>query len=188
MVNFEKHKQNKSLFPPLPLEDNEIMGEVGKELINLIVTEPDTVITSLKSQYDELDTYYNSLDTKNPGSFIKIGSCQRILEIYEHTYIKNDVCKYMLNYIETEEIDAPKEDINRVNDNIKEVKYYCERIRDCFFDVQRLQNKQIDRKGYGGIKTIRKATLRTGYKGYPKKEFENIVRLKETLPKEEFYK
>lgn len=188
MVNFEKHKQNKSLFPPLPLEDNEIMNEIGKELINLIVREPDTVITSLKNQYTELDNYYNMLNNKNVGSFIKVGSCQRILEIYEHTYIKNDVCKYMLNYIETEEIDAPKEYITGLIENIKEVKYYCERIRDIFFDVQRLQNKQIDRKGYGGIKTIYKATLRTGYRDYPKKEFENIVRLKEPLPKEEFYK
>lgn len=188
MVNYQKHKQNKSLFPPLPLEDNEIMNDIGKELINLIVTEPDTVITSLKSQYDELDTYYNSLDTKNPGSFIKIGSCQRILEIYEHTYIKNDVCNYMLNYIETEEIDAPSEYITGLIENIKEVKYYCARIRDTFFSIQGLQNKQIDRRGYGGIKTVRKATLRSGYRDYPKKEFENIVRLKEPLPKEEFYK
>ena len=188
MVNFGKHKQNKSLFPPLPFEDNEIMNEIGKELINLIVTKPDTVITSLKSQYTELDNYYTMLNNKNAGSFIKVGSCQRILEIYEHTYIKNEVCNYMLNYIETEEIDAPNEYITGLIDNITEVKYNCSKIRDIFFDIQKLQNKQIDKKGYGGIKTIRKLTLRAGYKDYPKENFENIVRLKEPLPKEAFFK
>lgn len=188
MVNFEKHKQNKTLIGQLPIENTNLMNELGKETINLIVTEPDTVITSLKGQYNELDRYYNALSNKNTGSYIKVGSCQRILEIYEHTYFINDVCKYMLSYCETEEIEAPKEDINRLIGNIKEVKYYCERIRDLFFDIQRLQNKQIDKKGYGGIKTIRKLTLRSGYKDYPKESFESIIRLKEPFNKEDFFK
>lgn len=188
MVNFEKHNQNKILAGQLPIENNDLMNKLGKGIINLIITEPNTVIASLKSQYKELDGYYTGLSNKNTGSFIKIGSCQRILEIYEHTYFMYDVCKYMLDYSKTEDIDAPKENINRLTENINEVKYCCERIRDLFFDIQRLQNKQIDKKGYGGIKTIRKLTLRTGYKDYPKENFEGIIRLKEPLDKEEFFK
>ena len=188
MVNFEKHNQNKVLIGQLPIENTEIMNELGKETINLIVTEPDTVITSLKGQYDELNNYYDMLDNSNVGSFIKIGSCQRILEIYEHTYFINDVCTYMLKYTETEELEAPTEDINRVIGNINEVKFYCHRIRDIYFSIQSLQNKQIDKKGKGGIKTAYNLTLRSGYKGYPKKNFESIIRLQEPFNKENFYK
>jgi len=188
MVNFEKHNQNKVLIGQLPIENTEIMNELGKETINLIVTEPDKVITNLKGQYDELNNYYDMLNNSNVGSFIKIGSCQRILEIYEHTYFINDVCTYMLKYTETEELEAPTEDINRVIGNINEVKFYCHRIRDIYFSIQSLQNKQIDKKGKGGIKTAYNLTLRSGYKGYPKKNFESIIRLQEPFNKENFYK
>ena len=61
-------------------------------------------------------------------------------------------------------------------------------IKELKFLLDSRKNKQIDKKGYGGIKTIRKQTLRAGYKDYPKENFENIVRLKEPLPKEAFFK
>ena len=64
MVNFEKHNQNKVLIGQLPIENTEIMNELGKETINLIVTEPDKVITNLKGQYDELNNYYDMLNNQ----------------------------------------------------------------------------------------------------------------------------
>lgn len=169
MVNAEKHKQRKYQIGALPMEDKKQMMMLVDKVINDTNDNPQIMIDGLKSLYAELTTYYNVLASRNNGSFFKIQECQRILEIYEHTFFIKDVIQNSYQFLK---IDAVY---------IKAILSECDLVLNEFKNIQAKQNKNIDNKIYGGIFTVKQNGSIDGYNDYPKESFEDIIRLKEPI-------
>ena len=169
MVNAEKHKQRKYQIGALPIEDKELMAMLVGKVINDTNENPQIMIDGLKSLYAELTNYYNVLASRNNGSFFKIQECQRILEVYEHTYFIKETIQHNYHALR---IDAVY---------IKAILNECDLVLNEFKNIQARQNKNIDNKFYGGIFTVKLMGSIDGYDDYPKESFEDIIRLKEPI-------
>lgn len=167
MVNVEKHKRIQAKFGMLPFEDKGFMNKYVERVINDTNENPQRTIDGLDELNNELNHYYDNLASSNVGSVIKIGNCQRILEIYEHTFVIKTTIQYNYHVLKID------------GEIIKSILRKCDRILNEFRNIQALQNKNIDRKGYGGIYSAK--LLDSDAKEYSLETFENIVRLKDSL-------
>lgn len=167
MVNAEKHKRLKAKFGMLPIEDKEFMHKLNETIINETNESPQTTIATLDSLNDELNKYYDALSKRNVGSYLKFGTCQRILEVYEHVFVIKNTIQFNYHMLR---IDA---------DDIKSILMKCDRIFNEFENIQALQNKNIDKKGYGELYSIMQ--IESDAKDYTKEQFESIIRLKEPI-------
>ena len=163
MVNAEKHKRIKAQFGMLPIEDSDFMHKFADRIINDTNNNPKATLDGLNSFNDELTDYYNALSKRNVGSFFKIGTCQRILEVYEHTFVIKNTIQYNYHMLKID------------GSIIKAILRTCDRVLNEFMNIQALQNKNIDRKGYGGLYSV--ALCDSDASNYPKDVFENIIRL-----------
>lgn len=167
MVNAEKHKGLRAKFGMIPIEDKKFMHKYSEIIINETNESPQTMINTLDSLNDELNNYYDVLSKRNVGSVFKIGTCQRILEVYEHVFVIKNTIQYNYHML-------------RIDGSIiKAILRRCDRILNEFRNIQALQNKNIDRKGYGGLFSV--ALYDSDANDYTKEQFESIIRLKEPI-------
>ena len=167
MVNAEKHKGIQAKYGMIPVEDHEFMNKWCAKIIDDTNENPQITLDGLDNLTDELTNYYNNLSKSNVGSVIKIGGCQRILEVYEHVY----VLKYCIQY---------NYHMLRIDGRtIKAILRKCDRVLNEYRNIQALQNKNIDRKGYGGLYSLMPFDLDA--KDYSKEQYESIIRLKEPI-------
>ena len=167
MVNVEKHKRLKAKFGMLPIEDKKFMHKFNEIIINETNESPRTMIDTLDSLNDELNNYYDGLASSNVGSVFKIGTCQRILEVYEHTFVIKNTIQYNYHMLTID------------GECIKSILRKCDRVLNEFRNIQALQNSNIDRKSYGGLFSV--ALCDSDAKDYTKEQFESIMRLKEPI-------
>ena len=164
MVNAEKHKRIKAKYGMLPVDDMEFMNKFSKKIVDDTNENPKLTMDTLNTLNNELNNYYNNLSKSNPGSVMKIGTCQRILEVYEHTFVIKNTIQYNYHML-------------RIDDSIiKAILRECDHILNEFMNIQELQNKNIDKKGYGGIYSVK--LMDSDAKDYSLEMFENIIRLK----------
>lgn len=162
MVNAQKHKQIKSLGGMLPLEDKEKMQEIMIFYLYSVNENPQFVLAELNSDYGELNQYYYGVSGNN-HYILKTGTCQRILEVYEHVFVLNDLIQ---RYNELLTIDSSI---------LKSITITCKNIINTFKDIQSAQNKNIKKTHYGinGLK----ASKSLNNTDVPSEIFENVVRL-----------
>lgn len=167
MVNVEKHKRLKAKFGMLPIENKELMHKMNASIINEANESPNTVIDTLNNLNNELNYYYGKLASSNIGSCFKIGTCQRILEIYEWVFVIKNTIHYNYHMLKID------------GEIIKSILRECDRVLNEYRNIQELQNKNIDRKGYGGLFSL--MMLNSDANDYTKEQFESILRLKEPI-------
>ena len=163
MVNAEKHKTIRNIGGMLPIEDKAKMHELAAELIDFVNEHADELIDGLSEIYAELNKYYDSVSTKS-GGVLKTGTCQRILEIFEDVFFTKTTIQYNYHMLT---IDGSV---------IKAILQECDSVLNCFMDIQARQNKNIDKKLYGGMLSVR-LTKTINNTNVPKEMFENVVRL-----------
>lgn len=168
MVNAEKHKTIRNIGGMLPIEDKAKMHELAKNLINTINDNPKVIVDALESFHLELTNYYNSFDETTAG-VLKIGTCKRILELYENTFFIKNTIHYNYHMLR---IDA---------DCIKTLLSECDGVIDEFKNVQSRQNKNIDNKTYGGFYSVVASESIDNDADYPLENFESIIRLQEPI-------
>ena len=163
MVNAKKHQQVKSFGEMLPLEDKEKMQEIMISYLYDVNETPQFVLAELDVVYNELNQYYYGVSDKH-YHILKTGTCQRILEVYEHVFVLYDIIQ---RYNELLTVDSAI---------LKSISITCKNILNTFNDIQSVQNKNISKTHYGidGIKaskTINNTNVSSDI-------FENVVRLK----------
>lgn len=169
MVNAEKHKRITNIGGMLPIEDKERMKELVREMIDYANNHSKTLLDYLNDFNSELNHYYNTLSGDN-GGFLKIGACQRILELYENVLFIKYTIQYNYHVLT---IDGSV---------IKTILQECDNVLNNFKDIQIRQNKNIDNKAYGGLLTVvLSETVFDDYDDYPMENFESIIRLDEPL-------
>ena len=175
MVNANKHKKIQSKFGMLPFEDTGFMNKWCGMIIDDTNENPQKMIDTLKNLYDELDSYYETL-SRSVGGVLKIGNCERIIEIYEHVLVLKDIIQNNYHVLRIE------------SDMIKSILSECDRVLNLFKDIQSRQNKNIDKKGYGGLTSVLlvesledKKLKDLLAKGEIPKDLENMMRLKESI-------
>ena len=164
MVDAEKHKGIQAKYGMLPIEDKEFMHKYAEIIINDTNENPQRTLDGLNELNDELTTYYDALSKRNVGSFFKSGTCQRILEVFEHTFVIKNTIQYNYHMLKID------------GELIKSILRTCDRVLNEFMNIQALQNKNIDRKCYGGLFSV--ALCDSNASKYSKEVFENIIRLK----------
>jgi hypothetical protein len=163
MVNAEKHKATRNIGGMLPIENKEKMHELAVELIDFANEHSEQLLENLNGLYAELNKYYDSVSAKS-GGVLKIGTCQRILEIFEDVFFTKTTIQYNYHMLS---IDAAV---------IKEILQECDNVLNCFKDIQARQNKNIDNPIYDGFDGV-KASESINNTNVPKEMFESIVRL-----------
>lgn len=163
MVNAEKHKTTTAKFGMLPIENEEYMHRLHEKIINETNENPQSTIDALESLNSELNKYYDSVSGNN-GGVLKTGTCQRILEIYENVFVIKYAIQYNYHMLT---IDAG---------DIKTILQCCDTVLNCFMDIQARQNKNIDKKLFGGMLSV-KLTKTINNTNVPEEDFENVVRL-----------
>lgn len=168
MVNVNKHKQIKFKIGMLPFEDMEFMQKFVKKIIDDVNDNPQITIDGLNSLHVELTRYYDSISGSS-GGVLKIGTCQRILEIFENVYVIKDIIQnnYPMLKIESNDIKA----LLDASDNVLNE----------FDNIQSRQNKNIDNKTYGGFYSVQELESNNQYSDYPKEHFEKIIRLEKPI-------
>ena len=168
MVNPNKHKQIKFKIGMLPFEDTEFMQKFVEKIISDVNDDPQITIDGLNALHDELTKYYNSISGTS-GGVLKIGTCQRILEIYENVYVIKNIIQnnYPMLKIESKDIKAL---LNASDSVLNE-----------FDDIQKRQNKNIDNKTHGGFYSVQELESNNQYSDYPKENFEKIIRLEKSI-------
>ena len=167
MVNVNKHKRLKAKFGMLPIENKEFMHKFNEIIINETNESPKTMIDTLNNLNNELNHYYDELTSSNIGSCFKIGTCQRILEIYEWVFVIKNTIHYNYHMLKID------------GEIIKSILRKCDRVLNEYMNIKELQNKNIDRKGYGGLFSL--MLLNSDANDYPKEQFESILRLNEPI-------
>ena len=168
MVNAEKHKTIRNIGGMLPIEDKAKMHELAKKLINTINKDSAIVLDALESFHGELTRYYDAFD-KTTAGVLKIGTCKRILELYENTFFIKNTIHYNYHMLR---IDA---------DCIKTLLSECDGVLNEFKNVQARQNKNIDNKTFGGFYGVVASESLDNDNDYPLENFESIVRLQEPI-------
>lgn len=169
MVNAEKHKRIKiqAKFGMLTVENRKFMHKYCEKIINDANDNPQLLIDTLNSLNDELNDYYDSLASANIGSLFPVRHCERILEVYEHVFVIKNSIQYNYHML-------------RIDSNIiKAILRTCDRVLNEFMNLQELQNKNLNKKGYGGIYTVK--LIDSDAEDYPMEIFENIIQLKEPI-------
>ena len=162
MVNAEKHKQVKSFGGMMPIDDMERMQEIWIFMLHNVNENPQSVLDMLDNVYDELNQYYYGVTDKH-YHILKIGTCQRILEIYEHAFVLKDAIQRF-------------NEVLTVNQSVvKSILNTCNNIINAFKDIQSAQNKNISKTHHGmpGIK----ASKSCNNTNVSNDIFENVVRL-----------
>lgn len=167
MVNANKHKQLKSKIGMLPTEDMEQMEMIVAKMIQDVNTNPQKNVDALDELHKELDSYYESIKDDS-RCILKIGTCQRILEIYEHVSMFKETLYANYHALEI--------DSNDIKSNLNA----CDGVLNAFKDIQARQNKNIDNKTHGGFESVKQSEQIENV-DYPKEQFENIIRLKESI-------
>lgn len=168
MVNAKKHKKLTAKFGMLPIEDKEFMHKFNEQIIDTANEDSTNLIGMLDSFYDELTQCYDSLAKRNNGSVLKAGTCQRILEVFEWSFVIKNTIHYNYHMLTID------------GDVIKSILSGCDRVLNEFKNVQAIQNKNIDRKIYGGYFSV-KYSDRINNTNVPKDMLENVLRLKEPI-------
>lgn len=164
MVNAEKHKTITNIGGMLPTHDKEKMHELTGEMIIYVNMHSDTLMEYLKDFNMELNKYYDSLSGTS-GGVLKIGTCKRILELYENVFFIKTTIEYNYHMLI---IDGSV---------IKAILQECDNVLNCFKSIQERQNKNIDSKLYGGFYSVVSNENIDNDNDYPLENFENIVRL-----------
>ena len=168
MVNAEKHKQIRNIGGMLPIEDKAKMHELGIKLINTINENPKIILESLDGLHTELTHYYDSVSGTD-GAVLKIGTCKRILEVYENAFFIKNTIHYNYHMLKID------------GDVIKSLLSACDGVLNEFKNIQARQNKNIDNKTYGGFYSVASSESLDNDADYPLENFESIVRLQEPL-------
>ena len=168
MVNANKHRKVTCKFGMLPIEDDAFMQKFNESIINVANEDSKYLIDVLNGLHDELTQCYDSLAKRNNGSVLKTGSCQRILEIYEWVFVTKNTIQYNYHMLTID------------GDVIKSILSACDSVLNEFKNVQAIQNKNIDRKIYGGYFSV-KYSDRINNTNVPKEMFENVIRLQEPI-------
>ena len=175
MVNANKHKQIQAKIGMLPFEDVEFMNKWCAKVIHDTNENPQKTLDGLKMLYIELDSYYETL-SRSVGGVLKIGNCERIIEIYEHVLVTKEIIQNNYHVLRIE------------SDMIKSILSECDRILNEFKNIQERQNKNIDKKGYGGLTSILlvesmhdKKLMDLLVNDEIPKDLENVLRLKESI-------
>lgn len=167
MVNAEKHKGLRAKYGMLPIENKEFMHKFGEKIIYTANEDSKYLIEQLDGLNDELNNYYDALSKRNVGSVFKVGTCQRILEVYEWVFVIKNTIHYNYHMLKID------------GSIIKAILFKCDRVLNEFRNIQALQNSNIDRKAYGGLFSI--ALCDSNASDYTKEQFESIIRLKEPI-------
>lgn len=168
LVNAEKHKQIRNIGGMLPIEDKENMARIGEQLIYTINSNPKTILELLDVFHKELIHYYDSV-SGTAGCVLKIGTCKRILEIYENTFFIKNTIHYNYHMLKID------------GDCIKTLLSECDGVLNEFKNIQARQNKNIDNKTYGGFYSVASSETLDNDNDYPLENFESIVRLQEPI-------
>ena len=168
MVNAEKHQKLQAKFGMIPIEDKEFMDKFVESIINTANEDSKYMIDVLNGLHDELTHYYDSFSGTNAG-VLRIGACQRILEIYEWVFITKNTIHYNYNALRID------------SDVIKSILNECDGVLNEFKNIQAIQNKNIDNKTYGGYYGVVASELVDNVDDYPLENFESIIRLQEPI-------
>lgn len=168
MVNAEKHKKITAKFGMLPIEDKEQMHNFNAKIIYTANEDSEYLIGMLNELHDELTGYYDGLCKSNCG-VLKINVCQRILEVYEWTFVIKNAIHYNYHMLTID------------GDVIKSILSECDGVFNEFKAIQERQNKNIDNTTYGGFYGVASSETLDSGADYPLENFESIVRLQEPI-------
>lgn len=164
MVNANKHKKVDAKFGMLPIEDKELMHKFNEKIIYTANEDSKYLIKMLNDLHDELTGYYDLFAKRNNGSVLKTGVCQRILEVFEWSFVIKNTIQYNYHMLTID------------GDVIKSILSECDGVLDEFKAIQARQNKNIDNKIYGGFFSV-KYSNRINNTNVPKEMLENVIRL-----------
>ena len=167
MVNAEKHEKITAKYGMLPVEDKELMQKLNVKILYTAINDSKFLIDELDGLYNELKSYYDLFNGTNAG-VLKVGLCQRILEIYEWAFVIKNTIQYNYHVLPI------KPDV------VKSILNLCDNVLSMYDAIKTRQNKNIDNKTFGGFYGVSKSKS-INNTDVPKELFENVIRLKEPI-------
>ena len=166
MVNAEKHKRK--------LASEEDLLELDLNIIEVLNSNPDGVITELTVNNNELEKLYNRMLAKE-GSVLASSECKSILNYIFRTDYSLEAIKLNYNAIKLD---------SSVIDNVLSL---CYEALDVFQKIQGLQQKNLHNTKYLGIDSVIAVEVVNNpdkpLDYYSSEEFLNLINLEQTYKK-----
>ena len=160
MVNPDKHKRK--------AKPEELIQDLDINIINVLNTNPEGVITELTVNNKEIRRIYNKM-VANEGSVLGFSECKKLINYIFRTGYSLETIKENYNVIK-----LPVD----VIDNVKVLSYEA---LDIFEQIQELQNINLDRLGLRNVIGYEVANGNSSISVDDVEAYENLLRLRINL-------